>query len=92
MEKTVNSHNTATVQVENVRLRQKVLDSILHSSAIIHGTLPDSSRLLVGNEAKDDAAVYDLEDGIAHYQHHRFFLCLLLMMPLTSEELHPLMR
>jgi selenide,water dikinase len=56
------------------KIAPKVLDSILHSSAIIKGTLPDSKRLLVGNEAKDDAAVYDLEDGTAIISTTDFFM------------------
>lgn len=56
------------------KIAPKVLDSILHSSAIIQGTMPDSKRLLVGNEAKDDAAVYDLEDGTAIISTTDFFM------------------
>jgi len=41
---------------------------------MIQGTLPDSKRLLVGNEAKDDAAVYDLEDGTAIISTTDFFM------------------
>lgn len=56
------------------KIAPKVLDSILHSSAIIQGTMPESKRLLVGNEAKDDAAVYDLEDGTAIISTTDFFM------------------
>ncbi len=56
------------------KIAPKILDSILHSTAMIQGTLPDSKRLLVGNEAKDDEAVYDLEDGTAIISTTDFFM------------------
>ena len=41
------------------KISPKILDKILHSNF----TLPDNKKLLVGNDAKDDAAVYELENG-----------------------------
>ena len=43
------------------KIAPKVLDEILKSSI----TLPDNKNLLVGNHSKDDAAVYDLGNGMA---------------------------
>ncbi|MEL7062461.1 MAG: selenide, water dikinase SelD, partial [Bacteroidota bacterium] len=43
------------------KISPKVLDTILKSSQSI---IPDPN-LLVGNDTKDDAAVYDLGDGTA---------------------------
>ncbi len=37
------------------KISPKVLDQILQSNF----TMPDNNRLLVGNNSKDDAAVYD---------------------------------
>jgi selenide,water dikinase len=46
-----------------------VLDKILKSNF----TLPDNKKLLVGNSSKDDAAVYDLENGQALISTTDFF-------------------
>ncbi|MBL7746600.1 MAG: hypothetical protein JNM19_04190, partial [Chitinophagaceae bacterium] len=43
------------------KIAPKVLDEILKSSF----ALPDNNKLLVGNHSKDDAAVYDLGNGMA---------------------------
>lgn len=41
------------------KISPKILDSILHSSI----PKPEYKNLVVGNESKDDAAVYDIGDG-----------------------------
>ena len=51
------------------KLSPKVLDQILHG---IH-TAPDD-KILVGNDAKDDAAAYDLGDGRALISTTDFFM------------------
>jgi len=43
------------------KISPKILDEILHSSF----SMPDNDRLIVGNHSKDDAAVYDLQNGKA---------------------------
>ena len=43
------------------KIAPAVLDEILRSNI----TFPDHKNLLVGNSSKDDAAVYDLENGMA---------------------------
>ena len=52
------------------KIAPKVLDEILKSSI----TLPDNNKLLVGNHSKDDAAVYDLGNGIALISTTDFFM------------------
>ena len=47
-----------------------VLDEILHSNI----TFPDNKKLLVGNNSKDDAAVYNLENGMALISTTDFFM------------------
>lgn len=69
--------------MENVKLTQyshgagcgckispKILDEILHSSF----SMPDNKNLLVGNHSKDDAAVYDLNNGTALISTTDFFM------------------
>ena len=51
------------------KISPKVLDKILKSNF----TLPDNKKLLVGNSSKDDAAVYDLENGQALISTTDFF-------------------
>ena len=51
------------------KIAPKVLDEILHNG----GKLPDE-KLLVGNESKDDAAVYDLGNGIGLVSTTDFFM------------------
>jgi selenide,water dikinase len=41
------------------KISPKILDEILSSSF----SMPDNDRLIVGNHSKDDAAVYDLQNG-----------------------------
>ena len=52
------------------KISPKVLDEILKSSL----SLPDNKNLLVGNSSKDDAAVYDLENGMALISTTDFFM------------------
>jgi len=52
------------------KIAPKVLDEILKSSF----TLPDNDKLLVGNHSKDDAAVYDLGNGMALISTTDFFM------------------
>ncbi|MGZ5304888.1 MAG: selenide, water dikinase SelD, partial [Bacteroidia bacterium] len=47
-----------------------VLSKILHSNE----AYPDDKRLLVGNNTRDDAAVYDLGDGTALISTTDFFM------------------
>ncbi len=53
------------------KIAPKVLDSILKSGAAIQPSFP---QLLVGNEERDDAAVYDLGDGTALVSTTDFFM------------------
>ena len=52
------------------KISPKVLDQILSSSL----TMPDNNKLIVGNHTKDDAAVYDLGNGIALISTTDFFM------------------
>ncbi|MGQ0738017.1 MAG: selenide, water dikinase SelD [Bacteroidota bacterium] len=52
------------------KIAPKVLDEILKSSIAI----PDNKKLLVGNHSKDDAAVYDLGNGVALISTTDFFM------------------
>lgn len=52
------------------KIAPKVLDEILKSNI----TLPDNINLLVGNSSKDDAAVYDLGNGMALISTTDFFM------------------
>src|ERR1051326_8517235 len=52
------------------KISPKVLSEILHSNEAI----PDHNRLLVGNNSRDDAAVYDLGDGTALISTTDFFM------------------
>ena len=52
------------------KIAPKVLDEILKTSI----ALPDNNRLLVGNNSKDDAAVYDLGNGTALISTTDFFM------------------
>lgn len=51
------------------KISPKVLDTILKSNF----SLPDNDKLLVGNSSKDDAAVFDLENGQALISTTDFF-------------------
>ncbi len=57
------------------KISPKILDEILKSNI----GLPDYKKLLVGNNSKDDAAVYDLENGFALISTTDFF------MPIVDE-------
>ncbi len=52
------------------KIAPKVLDEILKTNIVI----PTNSKLLVGNSSKDDAAVYDLENGMALISTTDFFM------------------
>src|ERR1043165_2801466 len=52
------------------KIAPKVLDEILKNNIV----LPDHNKLLVGNESKDDAAVYDLGNGTALISTTDFFM------------------
>jgi len=52
------------------KISPRVLDEILRTNL----TLPDSDKLLVGNNTRDDAAVYDLGDGTALISTTDFFM------------------
>jgi selenide,water dikinase len=52
------------------KISPKVLDEILKSNL----ALPDNKNLLVGNSSKDDAVVYDLENGMALISTTDFFM------------------
>lgn len=52
------------------KIAPKVLDEILKSNIAV----PYNSKLLVGNSSKDDAAVYDLENGMALISTTDFFM------------------
>jgi selenide,water dikinase len=52
------------------KISPKILDEILHSSY----SMPDNKKLLVGNHSKDDAAVYDLDNGTALISTTDFFM------------------
>jgi selenide,water dikinase len=52
------------------KISPKVLDEILKSNLV----LPDNDKLLVGNNSKDDAAVYDIGNGMALISTTDFFM------------------
>src|SRR5215210_7133197 len=52
------------------KIAPKVLDQILQSNV----AMPDNNKLLVGNDTKDDAAVYDLGNGTALISTTDFFM------------------
>jgi selenide, water dikinase len=52
------------------KISPKILDQILHSNF----TLPDDQHLLVGNDVKDDAAVYAIDDQRAIISTTDFFM------------------
>ena len=57
------------------KIAPKVLDEILKSNFPV----PDNNKLLVGNSSKDDAAAYDLGNGMALISTTDFF------MPIVDE-------
>ncbi|WP_301924077.1 selenide, water dikinase SelD, partial [Ferruginibacter sp.] len=52
------------------KIAPKVLDEILSSNI----SRPDNNKLIVGNDSKDDAAVYDLGNGTALISTTDFFM------------------
>jgi selenide,water dikinase len=52
------------------KISPRVLDRILSSNL----TMPDNDKLIVGNHSKDDAAVYDIGDGMALIATTDFFM------------------
>ena len=52
------------------KISPKVLDEILASNI----TMPDNDKLIVGNHSKDDAAVYNLDNGMALISTTDFFM------------------
>jgi selenide, water dikinase len=52
------------------KISPKVLDEILQSNM----AMPDNNKLIVGNNSKDDAAVYDLGNGTALISTTDFFM------------------
>jgi selenide, water dikinase len=52
------------------KIAPKVLDEILHSTT----AMPHHEKLIVGNQSKDDAAVYDLGNGTALVSTTDFFM------------------
>ena len=52
------------------KIAPKMLEAILTTTV----TIPDSSKLLVGNHTRDDAAVYDLGNGSALISTTDFFM------------------
>ncbi len=52
------------------KISPKILDQILQSNF----SMPDNANLLVGNHSKDDAAVYDLNNGTALISTTDFFM------------------
>src|SRR6185295_12915157 len=52
------------------KIAPAILDEILHSNI----TFPDHKKLLVGNNSKDDAAIYELENGTALISTTDFFM------------------
>ncbi|MGG9963940.1 selenide, water dikinase SelD [Ferruginibacter sp. SUN106] len=52
------------------KISPKILDEILASNF----AMPDDNKLIVGNHSKDDAAVYDLDNGIALISTTDFFM------------------
>ena len=52
------------------KISPKILDEILTSNF----AMPDNNKLIVGNHSKDDAAVYDLDNGTALISTTDFFM------------------
>ena len=52
------------------KISPKILDTILQSNF----AMPNNDRLIVGNHSKDDAAVYDLQNGTALISTTDFFM------------------
>lgn len=54
------------------KISPKILDKILHSNSKV--SIPNSAFLLVGNESRDDAAVFDMGNGEAIISTTDFFM------------------
>jgi selenide,water dikinase len=52
------------------KIAPKVLDEILHSTTV----MPHDDKLLIGNQSKDDAAVYDIGNGMCLISTTDFFM------------------
>lgn len=52
------------------KIAPKVLDEILHSNTI----MPHNDKLIIGNQSKDDAAVYDMGNGTGLISTTDFFM------------------
>ena len=52
------------------KIAPKVLDEILHSTTI----MPHNDKLIIGNQSKDDAAVYDMGNGTGLISTTDFFM------------------
>jgi selenide, water dikinase len=52
------------------KIAPKVLDEILHSTTV----MPHNDKLIIGNQSKDDAAVYDLGNGTGLISTTDFFM------------------
>lgn len=52
------------------KIAPKVLDEILHSSI----EMPHNDKLIIGNQSKDDAAVYDIGNGMCMISTTDFFM------------------
>lgn len=52
----------------------KIAPKILHQILSSNFAMPDNKNLLVGNHSKDDAAVYDMENGMALIATTDFFM------------------
>ena len=75
---TVNSSSTEKILLTQYshgagcgcKISPKILDQILTSNF----AMPDNDKLIVGNHSKDDAAVYDLDNGTALISTTDFFM------------------
>ena len=52
------------------KISPKVLDEILRGNTV----MPDNDKLIIGNQSKDDAAVYDIGNGMALISTTDFFM------------------
>ncbi len=74
----MNAKNTSEIKLTQYshgagcgcKISPKVLDEILNSNFV----MPDDDKLIVGNHSKDDAAVYDMGNGIALISTTDFFM------------------
>jgi selenide, water dikinase len=77
------NNRTSNAQVANTRLTQyshgagcgcKISPKVLHEILAGNFSLPDDKNLIVGNNSKDDAAVYNLGNGTALISTTDFFM------------------